>query len=893
MAEGTPQSARDLRFAPSRQKAESRGAEERRSGGAAPQGTRGLREGQRSQFPPSSFIPAEAARSSDPHPSSFAGRRGELIILVLTLVAFILRVYQLDFVSLRGDEAFTVLFVQRTWDGMWKGIRLVEPNPPLMYLALRVWIALAGASEFATRFFSVFFGVLCVPLVYRLGREMFRPKGRVSPRNLVSQPRLIPLLAAALITINPYQIWHSQDVRNYTMWPALSLLSLVFFWRWINQTTEDRQQITEGGRQKAVGREQEAGNSQSSLRPPDHATTGLVNHPTTELSNYPTTPLPSFIPFPSSLLLYVVATAASLYTHYYDTFILVAVNLFVFLTLWRQWKPLATWIAGQIVLALVYLPWVLFFTNRVTTYGEASAQQSVSLIDVFSRTLSTFVLGDTVPELAKRILWIPLALAAGTALIYLLRRSMTQGLFLLLYIAVPTLALYLISLSRPLFLERYLNAIAPAYYLAFAAGIAALWPSRSSAPAAAHHPPRFTWAVGWMAPLLRLRPAKVRGAPLRSQTSRSSAESAESADRRPPQGSRGLATRGIQDPAIPRGTLAGPLTRMLSWLRSGGRPLPKTPRDPAGRDRGPLGTQGAQSKDRRASSFRLLTSSFILAVVFFAATAGYSLFNYYADPAYAKAPDWRDLARFINSHERPGDVVVQNFTEMSAIYYLSSQAPVITVPKDFWPAPADEQTLRQVLSGYRRIWFIPAAPDFWDPNHFVENYLSRYSDREIDTRIASFQLQLYATPGEFEPHIVPVNARVGSATLVGYRIAGLAKGTMTTAGPLDLQVVLYWRPTAKIEKDRTVFVHLASVDERVLAQQDSKPVGGTYPTTQWKPGELIVDSYDLKADLAPGTYSLFVGMYDPATLVRVPAVDVNGASLPANRVLLTKITVVP
>ena len=37
-----------------------------------------------------------------------------LAVLAITLIAFILRVYRLDFVSLRGDEAFTVIFVQRT-----------------------------------------------------------------------------------------------------------------------------------------------------------------------------------------------------------------------------------------------------------------------------------------------------------------------------------------------------------------------------------------------------------------------------------------------------------------------------------------------------------------------------------------------------------------------------------------------------------------------------------------------------------------------------------------------------------------------------------------------------------------------------------------------------------
>ena len=185
-----------------------------------------------------------------------------IALWAITLVAFALRVYRLDFVSLRGDEAFTVIFVQRTWEGLWKGISTIEPNPPLMYLALRVWVAIAGASEFATRYFSAFFGVLCVPLLYRLAREMFTVpviastfaslsanSAKQSPEHIgdtctcvrckccfVAQttPRndTAALIAAALIAINPYQIWHSQDIRNYTMWPSLSLLALIFLWRW-------------------------------------------------------------------------------------------------------------------------------------------------------------------------------------------------------------------------------------------------------------------------------------------------------------------------------------------------------------------------------------------------------------------------------------------------------------------------------------------------------------------------------------------------------------------------------------------------------------------------------------------------------------------------------------
>jgi hypothetical protein len=101
---------------------------------------------------------------------------------------------------------------------------------------------------------------------------------------------------------------------------------------------------------------------------------------------------------------------------------------------------------------------------------------------------------------------------------------------------------------------------------------------------------------------------------------------------------------------------------------------------------------------------------------------------------------------------------------------------------------------------------------------------------------------------------------------------------------------LYWRAAQKIENDYTVFVHVADANERVIAQHDGAPARGTYPTRAWQAGELIVDGYALSLD-APGTFSIFVGMYDPATLARVPVFDAVGARLPNDRVMLTQITI--
>jgi len=653
-------------------------------------------------------------------------RKTWLAVLAITFVAFLLRVYRIDFVSLRGDEAFTVIFVQRTWDGLWKGIRTIEPNPPLMYLALRVWIATTGAGEFATRYFSTFFGVLCVPLLYRLAREMLVPLAQPPPAAPRSQ--MIALIAAALIAINPYQIWHSQDVRNYTLWPALSLLGLIFFWKWWKEE------------QKAESKGQRAEN------------------------RFP------FYDFRFMyLFFYVLATLASLYTHYYDAFILAALNIFVFAfaVLERRWRTLGRWIAAQAVLVAAYAPWVVWGTNRVTTYGEASAQQDVPLLDQFSRTLASFILSDTVPDTLKTMLWLPLALGLFVALIYLARRNQSNAAFLFLYIAVPTLGLYLISIGRPLFLERYLNGIAPAYYLTFAVGLMAI--------------PNY----------------KIQIANYRSD---------------------------------------------------------------------------------------LLPFAFLL--LFFTSTSAYALSNYYFDPTYAKSPNWRALALFIAARQQPGDIVVQNFTEMSAIYYQRGTLPVITLPKDYYGTPADEKTLQQLNRDYRRIWFIPAAPDFWDPDHYVERYLTRFDDREIDTRVAEFGLQLYLTPREFSSKIVPVNARIGNAVLVGYRIRNVESDPPQITSRAPFTVVLYWRAEQRIEADLSIFVHLIDSSGRLITQKDGAPAQGIYPTSQWRTGDLIVDAHELQADGTPGTYSLVAGMYDLATLVRVPVTDGRD-----DQVLLTRINI--
>lgn len=88
----------------------------------------------------------------------------------------------------------------------------------------------------------------------------------------------------------------------------------------------------------------------------------------------------------------------------------------------------------------------------------------------------------------------------------------------------------------------------------------------------------------------------------------------------------------------------------------------------------------------------------------------------------------------------------------------------------------------------------------------------------------------------------------------------------------QLSLALQWRALADLDVDYTVFVQALSDAGDVLAQYDSWPKKGAYPTHLWKKGELIVDQATL--GLPPslsGKVTLIVGLYELRTMQRLPA----------------------
>ena len=88
--------------------------------------------------------------------------------------------------------------------------------------------------------------------------------------------------------------------------------------------------------------------------------------------------------------------------------------------------------------------------------------------------------------------------------------------------------------------------------------------------------------------------------------------------------------------------------------------------------------------------------------------------------------------------------------------------------------------------------------------------------------------------------------------LIGYDL-GVASADRLT-------VSLHWEAASDVLRDYTVFVHLLSAEDELVAQNDSPP---PLPTGLWVPGPIVVSTHNLEmpADLDPGIYSLRIGLY--------------------------------
>ena len=374
----------------------------------------------------------------------------------LVLTAFALRADHLDFQSLWRDEVDAITFATKALPRLLSTFTKPKENGPLYFLLLRPWITLAGDGEFSVRFFSLAFGVLAIPLAYALGRRWLSPRGS--------------MLGALLMAFSPYLIWYSQEAKMYTLITFLTMLSLYLY-------------------VEALAR-----------------------------GRWP------------YWVAYVVATSFCLYTHILAALI-IPLEIILFVVWWpRHRARLKPWLAAIGCVTLPYIPlafWeipllfssyetghpfypldevlsILFFAFSHGVSGVASPWLLIliSILFIFLFLAGVFLgdkrLNPTIDSDVRRgegpVLSPALSPAEGKAcpepfdFVYpeQSRRAQdkpsqracpepsrrVEGVTLLLYLFLPIIGVYLISLGMPIFADRYLIYVAPAFYLVLARGLA-------------------------------------------------------------------------------------------------------------------------------------------------------------------------------------------------------------------------------------------------------------------------------------------------------------------------------------------------------------------------------------------------------------------------------------
>jgi len=111
----------------------------------------------------------------------------------------------------------------------------------------------------------------------------------------------------------------------------------------------------------------------------------------------------------------------------------------------------------------------------------------------------------------------------------------------------------------------------------------------------------------------------------------------------------------------------------------------------------------------------------------------------------------------------------------------------------------------------------------------------------------------------------------------------------------SIKVTLYWRALQLIDRNFVEFVHLIDDQGIIVAQRDTWPGRGMYPTILWKPGEVIADTLTLHVPdgaYAPANAILQVGLYEQDG-PRVNAIDAQGQAVAENAVPIGSMRIDP
>jgi mannosyltransferase len=390
------------------------------------------------------------------------------LVIVITVIGGWLRLFLLDDKGLWLDETFSIWMARHGVVNMLQWIVRIDQHPPLYYLLLHYWIALNGDTPYAVRLLSALFGTGTIPIIYLIGKRI---SGAVTG-----------LAAAVFLAFSLFNIYYSQETRMYTLLTfnaAVAIYALVRL-------------LTDAHSVRPIGSEfREYLHAWRTSEPVEPDTEGNFIYkvePRYQTGWRAWVFRRRWLPIQAietdlAWVAFIVFSAATLFTHNTAVFFFLAINIFVLgLMLFQRIKKpeplpafqapsLGNWVKAQVGIFLLWSPWLYAFFQQASKVDQEFWIPKPSW-EAVTHTLRT-LLNPSAPTQASQVMTWILCAVLCLGLVYY-RKKLSIFLFLAALFAIPFLGELIVSLRRPIFLDRTLIWITIPLFLVLAAGIAQL-----------------------------------------------------------------------------------------------------------------------------------------------------------------------------------------------------------------------------------------------------------------------------------------------------------------------------------------------------------------------------------------------------------------------------------
>ena len=333
-----------------------------------------------------------------------------LLIILILVVSVSLRFFGLDIQSLWRDELSTYdLSSYNTFKEVIINTINRDVNPPAYYVIIFFVIKIFGSSEVMLRLPSAISGVLAVFGIFLVGRSLYSAKEG--------------LTSAALMAVSWTPIYYSQEARSY-MIMIFAIIFATYYWLKILSLLNLEQKI----------------------------------------------PLKLYV-------FYILFAVLSCYLHYFGLFFIVFQGILSVILFLRKYH-IRIVILIYLVITFAYLPWFPTLVSKFLNNQGSNSWIPFPTSDVIwgfvkfvfapSSLVTIIICVLILVYLVHRVFSLGFKYGSATDIYHdkLNKLPISADLLLVLWLAVPVIVIYLVSLMGiKLFLARYLIIVLPAAYL--------------------------------------------------------------------------------------------------------------------------------------------------------------------------------------------------------------------------------------------------------------------------------------------------------------------------------------------------------------------------------------------------------------------------------------------